>query len=75
MKWQDLISYTRNVKDLIVRYTTNILWKIILYFVPHISYFNNSVLSRATIYVILARHEELPEDDVLASKHVGANHM
>ena len=47
---------------------------VILYFVFHILYFNNSILSR-TIYVILARHEELPEDDVLTSKHVGADHM
>ena len=27
------------------------------------------------VYVILARYEELPEDDVLISKHVGTNHM
>ena len=26
-------------------------------------------------YVILARHVRLPEDDVLPSKHVAANHM
>ena len=46
------------------------------HFIPYILlYFNNSVLSRSTIYVILARHEGLPEDDVLTSKHVGANHM
>ena len=38
-------------------------------------YFNNSILSRSTMYVILARREELPEDDVLTSKHVGANRM
>ena len=38
-------------------------------------YFNISILSRSTIYVILARHVGLPEDDVLASKHVGANQM
>ena len=38
-------------------------------------YFNNPVLSRSTIYVILARHQRIPEDDVLMSKHVGANHM
>ena len=44
-----------------------------LYFV--ILYFNNSILSRSIIYVILARHEELREDDVLTSKRVGANHM
>ena len=29
----------------------------------------------STIYIILARHEELHEDDVLTSKHVAANHM
>ena len=63
-------------KDLIVRYTTNSLWTmVILYSVFYILYFNNSILSRSTIYVILARHEELPEDDVLTSKHVGVNHM
>ena len=45
----------------------------ILYFVLHILYFNNSILLISTI--ILARHEELPEDDVLTSKHVAANHM
>ena len=33
------------------------------------------ILSISTIYVILARHEELPEYDVLTSKHVAANHM
>ena len=33
------------------------------------------LLSRTTIYVILARHEELAEDDVLTSEHVGENHM
>ena len=31
--------------------------------------------ARTTIYVMLARHEGLPEDDVLKSKHVGANHL
>ena len=63
-------------KDLTVRHTTNILWEIVtLYCVLHILYFNNSILSGSTIYVILARHEELPEDDVLTSKHVAANHM
>ena len=41
----------------------------------YILYFNISILSRTTIYVILTRHEGLPEDDVLTSKHVGANHM
>ena len=50
------------------------VWKIIIsYFVLRILYFNNSILSRSTIYVILARHEKLPEDEVLESKHVGAN--
>ena len=44
-------------------------------FILYILYFNNSVLSRTTIYVILARHKGLPEDDVLTSKHVVANHM
>ena len=38
-------------------------------------YFNNSILSVSTIYLILARHKGLPEDDVLTSKHVAANHM
>jgi hypothetical protein len=28
-----------------------------------------------TLYVILARHEELHEDDVLRSKRVVANHV
>ena len=32
-------------------------------------------LLRSIMYVILASHEELPEHDVLTSKHVGANHM
>ena len=27
------------------------------------------------IHVILARHKRLPDDDVLTSKRVGANHM
>ena len=44
-------------------------------FVLRILYFNNSILSISTIYVIVARLEELPEDDVLTSKHAGANHM
>ena len=47
----------------------------ILYFILYILYFNISILSRTTINVILARHEVIPEDDVLPSKHVGANHM
>ena len=64
------------ITSLIVRYTTNISWKIvILYFTLYILYFNNSILSRSTIYVILARQEILPEDDALTSKHVGVNHM
>ena len=46
-----------------------------LYFVLHILYFNNYILLISTIYVILAMHEGLPEDDVLTSKHVVANHM
>ena len=45
------------------------------YFVLCILYFNISILSRLTIFVILARHKRLPEDDVLKSKHVVANHM
>jgi hypothetical protein len=49
--------------------------RIILYFVVHILYFNNSILSITTMYVILARHEELPEDEVLTSKHVAENNM
>ena len=62
-------------KNLIVRHTTNVLRKIIiLYFVLHILYFNNSILSISTMPVILTRHEELPEGDVLTSKHVGVNH-
>jgi hypothetical protein len=35
------------------------------YFVLHTLYFNNYILSRSTVHVILARHEGLPEDDVL----------
>ena len=46
-----------------------------LHFVLHILYFNIAILSLSTIYTILAKHEELPEDDVLTSKHVAANHM
>ena len=38
-------------------------------------HFNNYILLRSIIYVILARQKELPEDDVLTSKHVGANRM
>ena len=43
--------------------------------------FNINTLSQGALHawlklnVILARHKELPEDDVLTSKHVGANHM
>ena len=48
---------------------------VILHFVLRILYFNNSILSISIMYVILARHESPPEDDVLTSKHVGANHM
>ena len=48
---------------------------VILYFILYILYFNISILSRLTIYVILARHEVLPEDGILTSKHVEANHM
>jgi hypothetical protein len=47
----------------------------VYYRIYNIIYFNNSILSRSTIYVILARHKGLPEDDVLTSKHVVANHM
>ena len=32
---------------------------VILYFALHILYFNNSILSRSTIYEILDRHEEV----------------
>jgi hypothetical protein len=54
----------------------NILLKtVILYFILNILYFNNSILSISTIYVMLARHEELPENYLLTSKHVAANHM
>ena len=35
-------------------------------------YHTTRSLSKSTIYVILARHKMLPEDDVLSSKHVGA---
>ena len=56
-------------------YNQHIMKDCYLYFVLHILYFNNYILSRSTIYVILARHEELPEDDLLTLKHVGANHM
>ena len=47
------------------------------YFILHTLhlYFINSILPKTAIYVILARHEGLPKDDVLTSKHVGANHM
>ena len=44
-----------------------------LYFI--FIYFNNYILSKSPIYVILARHKRLPEGDVLTSKHVIANHM
>ena len=47
----------------------------ISYFILYILYFNTYILSRSTIHVILARHKGLPEDDVLTSKHVGANPM
>jgi hypothetical protein len=40
-----------------------------------ILYLNISILSRTTAYGILARHEGLPEDDVLTWKHVGTNDM
>ena len=46
-----------------------------LYLIIYILYFNNSILSISTIYVILAMHEGLPEEEVLTSKHVAANHM
>ena len=45
---------------------------VVLYFVFY--YFNNYILSGSTIYVILVKHKGLPEDDVLTSKHVAANH-
>ena len=46
------------------------------HFILHTSlYFNKSILSRSTIYVILARQKGLPEEGILMSKHVGANHM
>ena len=48
---------------------------ITLYFILYILLFNNYILSRTTIYVILARRKRLPEDGVLTSKHVAANHM
>ena len=35
---------------------------------------DDSILSSST-HLILARHEWLPEDDVLTSKHVRENHM
>ena len=43
----------------------NISWMIILYLILYILYFNNYILSRSTIYVILATHKRLPEYDVL----------
>ena len=55
-------------------YTTNISCIIILYVILHILYFNNYILSISTIHIILTRCKKLPEDDVLMSKHVGANH-
>ena len=46
--------------DLLSRCTINILLTFI------ILYFNNFILSRPkNLYVILARHNELPEDDIL----------
>jgi hypothetical protein len=35
----------------------------------------HSILSSSTIYMILAWHEDLPEDGLLTSKHVGANYI
>ena len=46
----------------------------ILIFLLHVITYN-SILLISKIYVILARHKGLPEDDVLTSKHVAANHM
>ena len=44
---------------LLSRCTNNILLKFI------ILYFNNFILPRPNLYVILARRNELPEDDIL----------
>ena len=46
-----------------------------LHLIFYILHFSNYILSRSTIYVILAKHKGLPEDDLLTSKYVGANHM
>ena len=46
--------------NLLLRCTIDILLKFI------ISYFNNFILLRPeNLYVILARHKEIPEDDIL----------
>ena len=34
-----------------------------------------TILSRPTLYIILARNRKLPDDDVLKSKHVGVSYI
>ena len=54
------LAYTATTQNLLNRCTINILLKFI------ISYFNNFILLRPeNLYVILARHTELHEDDIL----------
>ena len=54
------LAYTATTQNLLLRCTINILLKFI------ILYFNKLILLRAeNLYVILARHNELPEEDIL----------
>ena len=60
-------KYTATTQNLLLRCTINILLKFI------IVYFNNIILLRPeNLCVILARHSELHEDDILMSEHVAA---
>ena len=48
---------------------------VILYFILYIFYILTITFYQDQQYIILARGETFPKDDVLTSKHVVANHM
>ena len=58
-----------------IKKKTNFVSLIMIIYASYFICLNNYILSKSTVYVILARHKRFREDGVLTSKHVGANHM
>ena len=69
-----LCIYSHHVKNLQYDIQPTSYERLLFYFIHYILYFNSSILSISTIYVILVRYEELHEDGVLMSNHVEADH-